>query len=152
MKNKSGSRIGRVLSRVFNFKSWFDWGRIKGWTRYFIDGLKKFFIPQEGQTKESFDKAVKRLNLSKTELNQRQQGLLRLSLVMVGLSVLLFAYTIYLLVTGGYLGAFVGLVVTLIALVLAFRYHFWYFQIKERKLGCSIQQWFQQGLMGKNNE
>ena len=38
---------------------------------------------------------------------------------------------------------------TLIALVLAFRYHFWYFQMKQHKLGCTFNEWYRQGLLGE---
>jgi intracellular multiplication protein IcmV len=43
----------------------------------------------------------------------------------------------------------VSLVVTLIALILAYRYHFWYFQMKQRKLGCTFSEWYKQGLFGE---
>lgn len=148
MKNKSGSRIARVLSRIINVRSWIDWERMKSFTRYLIDGFKKFFIPQKTQKGESFETAKKRLNLTDSDIIARQTGLLRLSLLMVAVACMIFVYSIYLFASGGYLGGVVGLVVTLIAVVLAFRYHFWYFQIRERKLGCTIQEWFKQGLMG----
>lgn len=149
MKNKSGSRIGRVLSRILNVRSWVDWDRMKLFTRYLIDGFKKFFVPQKREKGESFEAATKRLKLNESELVARQAGLLRLSILMVVIAFLLLAYSVYLFLIGGYRGGVVGIVVMLIALVLAFRYHFWYFQIKERKLGCTIQEWFKQGLMGE---
>ncbi len=148
MKNKSGSRVKRVFFRIFNLRSWADWDRMKAFTLYLIAGFKKFFVPQKNKAWESFAVAAKRLKLSEKELVERQKGLLRLSIVMLVIAFLLFAYTVYLLVSGGYRGSIVSFVVTLIALVLAFRYHFWYFQIKERKLGCTIHEWFKQGLMG----
>jgi intracellular multiplication protein IcmV len=150
MKNKSGSRIGRLISRVLNVRSWLDWDRMKSFTFYLIDGFKKFFIPQKpnGKNGESFQAAKKRLNLSDSDIMARQIGLLRLSILMILIAVLIFVYSVYLLVVGAYTGGVVALVVTLIAVVLAFRYHFWYFQIRERKLGCTIQEWFKQGLMG----
>lgn len=148
MKNKSGSRIKRVFNSIFKLRSWSDWDRMKTFTIYLVDGFKKFFLPQKNKTGESFATAMKRLKLSEKELVARQTGLWRLSILMVVIAVLLFAYTVYLLVSGGYRGSIVSLVVMLIALVLAFRYHFWYFQIKERKLGCTLHEWFKQGLMG----
>lgn len=149
MKSKSGSRIGRVLSMIFNVRSWSDWDRMRAFTRYLVNGFKKFFIPQPAEKGESFELAKKRLKLTDAELKARQIGLFRLSIAMVAIAFLLLIYTIYLLVSGGYRGGLVSFVVMLIALVLAFRYHFWYFQIKERKLGCTIQEWLKQGLKGE---
>lgn len=148
MKNKSGSRIGRVITRIINIRSWVDWDRMKAFTRYLVNGFRKFFIPQKKGVGESFEAAQKRLKLKDSDLLARQKGLLRLSILMVTIAFLLFAYSIYLFASRGYMGGVVGLVVMFVALVLAFRYHFWYFQIKERKLGCTIQEWFKQGLMG----
>jgi intracellular multiplication protein IcmV len=149
MKNKSGSRVFRVLSRIFKLRAWSDWDRMKSFTRYLVDGIIKFFVPQKNKVVESFEAAKKRLDLSDKVLLERQKGLLRLSIFMVVIALLLFVYSVYLFVTGGYRGGIVGIVVMLIALTLAFRYHFWYFQIRERKLGCTIQEWFKQGLMGE---
>jgi len=149
MKNNSGSRIGRVLKSIINIRYWADWDRMKSFTRYLVNGFKKFFVPQKQANGESFEAAQKRLKLSDSDLIARQAGLLRLSIIMVTIAVLLFFYSIYLFASRGYLGGVVSIVVVFIALVLAFRYHFWYFQIKERKLGCTIQEWFKQGLMGE---
>ncbi len=148
MKIKSSSRIGRVFKRLFNFAAWLDVERIKVFTRYLINAIKNIFVPNAATETESFAAAKIRLKLSDAELIAREKGLLRLSLAMVGMSVGVFIYAIYLFYTGSIKGGILGVVLMFIALVLAFRYHFWYFQIKERKLGCTIQEWFKQGLMG----
>lgn len=148
MKKRSGSRTKNVLMRIFNVKTWGDWDRMKSFTLYLTRGFKKFFIPQKNEVSESFEAAKIRLNLSDKDLMAREKGLFRLSLLMVGAAILLFIYAIYHLFTGNYLAFILSLVVMAIALVLAFRYHFWYFQIKSRKLGCTINEWFRQGIMG----
>jgi intracellular multiplication protein IcmV len=40
------------------------------------------------------------------------------------------------------------LMVSLVAFANAFRAHFWYFQTKQRKLGCTIQEWLNAGVGG----
>ena len=85
MKNNSGSRIGRVLSRIINLRSWFDWDRIRSFTLYIINGFKKFFVPQKVEKGESFEAAKKRLKLNDSDILARQIGLLRLSILMVAL-------------------------------------------------------------------
>ena len=149
MKKRRASRMVEVLRSIFNVRSWSDWDRMKSFTSYLGNGFKKFFVPQEPVARESFEEARKRLNLSDTDLVARQRGLLRLSLIMAVFAVLLLFYGIYQHINVHFLSASLSLVVMLIALVLAFRYHFWYFQIKERKLGCSVREWFKQGLMGE---
>ena len=122
---------------------------MKSFTLYLLNGIKNLFILQKKVKAASFEAIKEHLKLTDSELLLRQKALLRLSLLMVGFAVLLFFYAMYnfyfLHVSAGIL----SFVVMLIALVLAFRYHFWHFQIKERKLGCSIREWYKQGLLGE---
>ena len=148
MKKKSGSRIGRVLSQIFKISLWFDWPRFKSMSLFLWNGIKKFFVPQETTDTESFAAAKKRLNLTDAMLLTRKKGLLRMSILMTFFAFLFFVYAIYHFYFLNIKGGILSLVVMSIALILGFRYHFWYFQIKEQKLGCSIHEWFKQGLMG----
>ncbi len=149
--NKSRSKIATTIARVFNFTRWFDWERTKSSTLYLSNGIKKFLIPQKHKATESFNVAQKRLNLTDSDIIIRQQGLLRLCLLTLLFSLLMFFYTIYLLYYLQIKAFVVSFVVMMIGLVLAFRYHFWYFQMKTRKLGCSFQEWYQQGLRGRKS-
>lgn len=149
MKNKSGSRIGRLLARIIKVREWTDWERMKEFTLYLWTGIKKFFVPQSNSADtESFAAAKKRLNLTENDLLMRQKGLLRTSMLMAFFALLLFLYAMYHLYYFNIKGSILSFVVMAIAIVLAFRYHFWYFQIKERKLGCSVHEWFRKGIMG----
>lgn len=148
MKKKPGSRTLSVFGRIFNVRAWVDFDRMKSYTSYLADGFRKMFIPQKKQAEESFEDAMTRLNLSEKDLQKRRSSLYRLSLFMCGAALLILAYGIYQLVHGGYMATIISLAVMLIALALAFRYHFWYFQISERKLGCTLREWYKKGLMG----
>lgn len=148
MKKKRSSRILSIFARIFNVRAWIDFDRIKSFTLYLANGFKKMFVPQKNVQGESFQEAMTRLNLSEKELNERQSALYRLSLLMCAAALFIFAYAVYHILYGSYKAVIISIVVMLIALVLAFRYHFWYFQIKERKLGCTMQEWYRKGLMG----
>ena len=148
MKKKRPSRILAILARIFNVRAWIDFDRIKSFTMYLVNGFKKMFVPQRNVATESFEEAMQRLNISEKDLQSRQSALYRLSLLMCGAALFIFAYAVYHVIYGSFKAVIISLVVMLIALVLAFRYHFWYFQIRERKLGCTIQEWYRKGLMG----
>jgi len=148
MKKNTGSRTVRAFGRIFNVRSWFDYDRMKTFTSYLGTGFKKMFVPQQQAAKESFKEAMVRQKISEEDLQSRQSALYRLSLLMCGAALLIFAYGIYQLFHGGYKATIISISVTLIALALAFRYHFWYFQIKERKLGCTLKEWYRKGLIG----
>ncbi|KTD12994.1 type IVB secretion system protein IcmV [Legionella jamestowniensis] len=148
MKIKKSTRLVGIIKRIFNVRAWIDFDRVRAFTAYLAAGFQKMFIPQQTEAGESFEAAVARMNLSEQELQAKQIALYRLSLLMCLVAVGIFAYSIYHLYYGSYRAVIVSLVLVLVALVLAFRYHFWYFQIKERKLGCSIREWYREGLKG----
>ncbi|KGP62798.1 type IV secretion protein IcmV [Legionella norrlandica] len=149
MKKKPGSRIVRVFTRIINVRKWSDWDRMKSLTMYLVNGVKRLFLPQTPTQVESFDEAVKKLKLNDADLIIKQNALFRLSIIMVIAAFGLFVYMGYQLFYGTFKAAIISLIIVLIALVLAFRYHFWYFQIKHRKLGCTIKEWYRQGLLGE---
>jgi intracellular multiplication protein IcmV len=149
MKKPSESKIVRLISNIFDVRTWFDWNRLKGFTLYLGDGLKKLFIPQQNIETESFKKATDKLNINEESLLAKQKALFRLSMIMVVTACVILGYAGYQMFYGSFKAMIVSLVVTLIALTLAFRYHFWYYQIKHRKLGCTVNEWFRQGLLGE---
>ncbi len=148
MAEQEKRRSTRLFSRIFRIQEWLDVTRLQGFMAYIVALFKRLFVPQPKAATESFAAAKKRLNLTDAMLLSRQKALFRMSLLMLVIAGLLFAYSIYQIMHGGILGVLLSLIVTLIALALAFRYHFWYFQIKSKQLGCSWQTWFKQGLLG----
>jgi intracellular multiplication protein IcmV len=148
-KKKSGSRIGSLLSGIFRIRAWADWDRVKEYSLYLGNGIKDFVVPNHKASEESFEDALARLEIGEQELLIKQKALYRLSLVMVGAAVFILFYTGYLLFYGTWRAVMVSSMVMVIALILAFRYHFWYFQMKSRKLGCTFQEWYRVGLLGE---
>lgn len=149
MKKQSESKIVRLISRILNVRSWFDWERMKSFTLYLVNGFKQLFVPQQNIESESFKEATKQLDIDDATLLSKEKALFRLSLLMLLIAGLIFGYAGYQLFYGSYKAVIVSFIVMLIALTLAFRYHFWYFQIKKRKLGCTFDEWFRQGLLGE---
>ncbi|CAM2813839.1 intracellular multiplication protein IcmV [Legionella steigerwaltii] len=146
---KKRSRIIRLVSTIINVRRWFDWERMKAFTLYLGNGCKRLFVPQKEVEGESFNEAVKQLNLSDENILAKQKSLFRLSIIMVLAAVVILGYAGFQLFYGSIKAFLVSLIVTMIALVLAFRYHFWYFQMKNRKLGCTFNEWYRQGLLGE---
>lgn len=150
-KNKPKKTLG-VFKSIFNIRQWTDYDRMRAFTHYVGDAFKRVFVPQKIKkvdTKTSFKEAVTNMHMTEEGLERRKKALYRLSILMTLLGFCIFLYTIYQLVWGGIAAAVVSLVLSAIGFVLAFRYHFWYFQIRERKLGCTLREWYEQGLLGK---
>ena len=152
MSKKEGkkSRLVSMLANAFKFRFWLDTDRLKGFAAYIVETFQKLFVLKPQQGGELFAEAKERLKLDDAGLLERQKSLFRLSVLMVFFAMLILLYALYQLLYGSFVGVILSLVVMLIALTLAFRYHFWYFQLKEKKLGCSIREWMHVGLRGGN--
>jgi intracellular multiplication protein IcmV len=149
MKNQNKSRTGSLIKKIFNIRWWIDYDRLHGFAAYISETAKKYLVPKSKSEGESFNTAIKRLHLTENDLLKKQKALWRLSLLMLIIAFFLFTYVGYLLFYGTIKALIVSFVVMCMALILAFRYHFWYFQIKERKLGCTLKEWYQFLLGGK---
>ena len=152
MKKHRFTRTKKLLHGVFRVRQWSDYDRVKDSTNYLVNGIKKLFVLQrphaDTTAKESFDTAVKQYKLDEQQITKQQKSLFRLSMLMLGLALCAFAYGIYCIMYSTWRAVITDFAVTILILILAFRYHFWYFQIKERRLGCSVKQWMKQGLLG----
>jgi intracellular multiplication protein IcmV len=156
MKKKSDRRVIRVFKAIFAFGTWFDAARAKLFSTFVRDGYKKTFSAEELKPNvkdaltESFLAAQKQMKLTEEDIILRQNSLYKLSVLMSCCAFIIFAYFVYNLICGTFLAAAISLFVMTIPIALAFRYHFWYFQFKSRRLGCSAREWFKLGLLGES--
>lgn len=154
-------RTKRLFKRIFNVRGWSDWERVRSGGEYLKNGINKYFIPNSARgkqesreekdpviEKDKFEIAMKQMSLTEKDLDKREKSLFRLSLMMMVISLLVFIYVLYHLFYGTFAAMILSFSVMCIAGALAFRYHFWYFQIKYRRLGCSISEWYKYGLRG----
>lgn len=150
---KKESRTSRIIKRIINIRQWMDYERLKAFTNFLINGIKKLLIPSPATAPDqSFQTAVKKLRLNDQQIIDKQLAFLHLSRLMCIVASFIFIYCIYLAIYGSWRAVAIGFVVAIIAIVLAIRYHFWFYQIKERKLGCTFSEWFRRGLMGIKDE
>ena len=138
-----------VLKNNFNLRKWSDIDRIQADSLGLLGFIKRLFQAKPKTRVESFEQAMARMNLTEQTIGERKTALFRLTCMMLFFAGLAFMYCIYSLVNHAYLASIMTFMITLVALTLAFRYHFWYFQMARRKLGASIQDWLAYILKGK---
>jgi intracellular multiplication protein IcmV len=148
MSKKTDSGLAARFFRIFPFRFWSDADRLQGFSAYIINLFKKMFVPQPKKASESFKAAQVRLNITDGQLLEQQRALFRMSILMLLIAAGLFWYGVYQVFYGSILGVLLTWSVIAITLTLAARYHFWYFQIKSKKLGCSWKTWLYEGLLG----
>lgn len=149
MAKKEGSQTRRLLRTIFNPKVWMDFDQVKSSTNYLTDGTKKLFTMKKRVTStESFEDTMKRLGVDEVAIEKQKKSLFRLSVLMVVMSIGVFTYSMSLIFSGSYHSGAASSVIFLVILALAFRYHFWYYQLKVKRLGCSFKEWLMAGLLG----
>lgn len=132
----------------FNFKGWFGWEQIKEGGSTVQEIIRKLFVPSQPKIEESFEEALERLQLTEEDIQQRKKMFGYFCLFFFISACCLLAYALYLLLTGSVAAGLASIGLSALLLGQAFRYHFWLFQIRSRRLGCSFGEWFWYGLLG----
>ena len=142
MPLKDAVKVSRKT--FFNPRGWAGYDSLKTQVVITWGIVKNLFSPAAPRRQETFEQAVQRLNLSEKEIQQVSNRYLvyAYAFVILGVGTLFFSF--YLLLHHGTpAGWMLGLLTTALFFVFAFRYHFWHFQIKHRKLGCTFEEWRQ---------
>lgn len=124
---------------------WIGVATIRDSTNSIYRSCKSMFKIAHPERIETFDQALERLNITEAELYARQQEFFRLFVFYLVASLALFIYCVFLAFNGNFMGFCMSFALTIYALTHSFRYHFWQFQIKERKLGCTFKDWLDAG-------
>jgi intracellular multiplication protein IcmV len=133
----------------FNPSAWLGYDFLKAQTLFIYGLFKQVFAKPTPEHEETFEQAVKRLHLSEKAIHETQQSYFLYAMGFLILSVLTIIFGFYLLLVHATLAGWIlSLPVAALLLSQAFRYHFWYFQMKHRKLGCTFKEW-KQGTFGK---
>lgn len=97
----------------------------------------------------SFEDALQHYGLTEADLKKRMKNSFRLSLVCLGLSVLMIIYMVIMFKRHLPLAGIMCVMLTLLLWAYSFREHFNYFQMKQRRLGCTFKEWFSAIVKGK---
>lgn len=127
----------------FNPTGWLGYNLISSQFRWTKDVIKELFTPARSLREETFEQALIRLNLTEEELQERAKIYLIYALIFLSLGACTFAYSFFLLFYHGtFSGWILAMGVTALFLVQAVRFDFWRFQIKQRRLGCTLHEWW----------
>ncbi|OGT37349.1 MAG: hypothetical protein A3F12_06215 [Gammaproteobacteria bacterium RIFCSPHIGHO2_12_FULL_38_14] len=135
--------IFKFSRKTFLYPSgWIDLEFLKDQNKTIWSILRSLVTAPTPVYEETFEQAMARLGLKEEDI---QHSALRFRLYAIFFLVLSLAsliYSIYLLIHYvTLLGFLLGLGVTGLFLAQAFKYDFWAFQIRRRKLGATVQEW-----------
>lgn len=136
----------------FNPSEWLGYKEVKGTIRTTWDIVKGLFVTATPTRTESFEEAIERLGLTEEDVATASRNYEIYTVLFVILGAFAFIVAFYFLIM--HLAVFdwaISLLVTALFLVQAFRFSFWHFQIKHRKLGCTFAEW-KRGKIDENSE
>lgn len=139
------SGLKNAGSYIVNFKvsKWIGLDQIKSSSNTILNMGQNVFTPEHANYSETFEEALQRLNITAAQLEERRREFTRLMIIYLIIAMGIFGYSVYIVYRyKNIMGFIMGFAVTIYALTHVFKYHFWIFQIKHRKLGCSLRDWF----------
>lgn len=144
--------IAKIPGQIFNFRidKWLGFETLKNNTKFYRDQLISLFHIQKATQPEKFEEAMIRLELTEEKLQLQKERYKYLTFFYSIISLALFIYAVCLYYRGNLMGACISFALTLYSLTNVFQYHLWYFQIKQKKLGCNIREWFKATYRGKS--
>jgi len=140
---KKRSRF-KLLRPMIDVSSWMDLKGLRRSGQGIIDTIKNIHdaTPSRPLQPETFEEAMMRLNIDEDFLQKRLRECFYSSCFYLACGIALFFYGFYVVFTGFLISGFVTFTLATLAVVLAYREAFWYYQMKIRKLGCSISDFF----------
>lgn len=143
-------RAGRIIWPFSNIKRMVGWDHLKNSYKGLFASVKAMGArPNPANVvKETFDEAVQRLNLSEENIVAKTKSFFITAIVFVIIAVALFIYALDLLFSGHILATIIDLILVVLALSLALRDHFWHTQMKQRRLGLTLREWFNYTFKG----
>lgn len=134
----------------FRIDRWLDLAFHKQTLSNIIKHAKGLYTIPNSEKRETFKDAVLRFELSDGELEAQANRYLSLTYLFLAVSFCIFIYALCLLLFyRNFPGFCVSLALVIFGLSNAFRNHFWYFQIKQEKLGCTFKEWWDHGFLKK---
>ncbi len=139
------SRVKNAGGYIVNFKvtKWAGLDQIKDSSKSVVNLGRNLLTAEQANYVETFEEAMQRLNITEAELNARRKEFTRLMFIYLFVSLAIFTYSIYVVaVHKNFMGFMMGFAITIYSLTYVFKYHFWIYQIKHKKLGCTLREWF----------
>lgn len=135
-------KISKVFKSMIDVPSWMGASTLKDSAKGIKDLGRTLFVPAKSDREETYEQAVARMGLTAEHLEKRKRSFLIASIVYFLAGLAFLSYTAYLFIRGAHVAILLSGVLSLVAFSLAIRENFWYFQMRERRLGCSLKEWF----------
>ena len=145
---KRRSIVKSTFKTFIDVPSWLGWNQIKENSSSIWGAILPVLRVRKTNRKETFEQAMSRFNLTEADLVVRARRCIREIVFYFILACIGFIYMVYLFVNAHILAGLIMILVGMLLIIKALGSHFWYFQIKHRKLGCTLKEWINGSIFG----
>lgn len=126
----------------FDPTSWIGYDDLKAQNKTLFQIIFSLFVIPKAEKSETFEEAMQRFNISLPQADSIASRYKRYAILFVVAGLATLSFAVYLLFFPVILTGFLlGIATAALLLVQAFKYDFWAFQIRHRKLGCTFAEW-----------
>lgn len=131
------------VKKIIRVKDWSDYDRSKNYFEYVKSIFKNLFTLRDldKNPPKEFSDVLREHHLDQDELKKNALIFKRLSFLYLLLFMAICSYAFYMFYQGAYFVGFVVICMSLIALCLAFRYHFYFTLIQHQRLNFTLKDW-----------
>ena len=139
--------LKKTITAGWDVSAWVGLKQISRNASLIKDMAKSVFATQDqasiAKKGETFGQAMKRLGLSEADLQQQIKKSTQIIFFCGLLSIPMLAYTVYIFWSQFYLSGLVCSMLTFVLFAYAFREHINRFRLQQRRLNCSLREWFE---------
>jgi len=128
-------KVGKITRGAFAYD------QVKGDANFIVRYVKKLFGGGWSKVKGEA-KPMNEAGYSKEQILAARRSFRIIFSIYVVMFFAVLVYLAYNIAHADYLLAVACLALLLLCVAQAFKYHFWLFQIKKNKLGCTFSEWF----------
>lgn len=127
---------------------WMGVGILVGVFKMAQDIFIAVFMPGRGEQpiKETYEEAIVRLKLTEADIEERKKMFLTQVVLYLSAGFAVLGYAVWLAFQGHLTAMAIAFLVAVLSLAYAFRSHFWLFQMKQKKLGCTFKEYLDSSL------
>lgn len=127
---------------MFNVSRWLGWQDLRSNASNIHQLYQMLFtIPTRPVFRETFEQAIERMGLDEAHLAEVKLAYFRRANLFLALLVLGLVYHVYLLFHQQWMASFVMISIDFMLFAFWFREHFWYTQMRVRRLGLTFKEW-----------
>jgi intracellular multiplication protein IcmV len=106
------------------------------------------FMPGKAEkpVKETYEEAVARMKLTEKDLEERKKMFMMQVILYMVAGFLVLAYAVWLAFHGYITAMGIAFLIAVMSMAYAFRSHFWLYQMKQKRLGCTFKEYLDSTL------